>query len=429
MTVSSLRHWRPLLLLLCTVCPVLAGAAPAPAPELLADGTELVVVSHPEAATASLRLVVRAGASRDPSGKEGLAHLLEHLVFHGSHDLPGAALRSRVEAAGGTLNAFTSAQSTVYALDAPRHAFLPLARDVLRMVTSPTLPGGKWLERERGIVKTESLYHFTRGRLGSQVEEALFQEVSLEHAIIGTPESRERITREDVVDFYRRHYVTSNISLVLTGAVDAQAARQLVEEGYRLPPALPEEAVAPSSQRATYPAVQQTRASATFVTLGYPIEREDRNTCRAVADLLQLRLLNEVHVKEPIVSSMQVLCLNLRGNDLLLAFAYTRSIEGSRLPYLMQETFDALATRPPSAAERKLLAKRWQRAAGFQLVDEAALADAVAARAAEPREEGLTDLGFLQPPRVPTASELKSFVRRHFLEERAVKITSTPLEG
>ncbi|NTX02889.1 pitrilysin family protein [Myxococcus sp. CA040A] len=428
--MSFLRSW---LLLCCALGSTLALAAAPIAPlfhaELLQDGTELVVLSRPESATASLRLVVRSGSSRDPSGKEGLAHLLEHLVFQGSQDVPGKTLRASIDTAGGTLNAFTSARSTVYALDTPGTGFLPLARDVLRMVTSPTLPGGKRLERELGIITTEGRYHFSRQSLASQVEEAMFQDITLEGALIGTPATRARITREDLQEYYARNYVTSNVSLVFTGAVSVEQARALVEEAYRLPPALPEEAVAPAMQSAQYPVVQQTRAHVTFVTLGYPVPHEERATCRAVASLLQLRLLQQVHVEEPIVSAMRVLCLNLRGNDLLLAFAYTRSIEGSRLPYLMQETFDALAKKPPSAAERKLLEKRGQRTSERWREAGPEVADAVASQAAEPRLESLTDLGFLQPPPIPTSAQLKDFARRHFVEEQAVRITSSPLEG
>lgn len=395
--------------------------------EVLADGTELLMASRPGADTASLRVVVRSGASHDPPGKEGLAHLVEHLVFHGSQDLPGPEFRTRVAAAGGRLNAHTVSQATVYMLDAPAGAFAPLARDFLRMVTSPMLPGGKRLERELGIIRTESTYHFRGSALGSQIEGSLFSSVSAAYALIGSENSRGRITREDVLKFYTSEYLTSNISLVFTGAVGVDDARRLVDEGYRLAPALPEERVAPALEKALFPVEQETRAATTFVTLGYALAREARGTCRAVAALLQLRLLLTVHVKEPIVSDVVVRCLSLRGNDLLLAFAYTRSLDGSRLPSLMQETFDALAKHPPGDAEQKLLASRGGRGLASLANAGPPLADALAAEASEPRQDGGTDLGFLQPPPRLTPGVLKDFVRQHFLEERSVRIVSTPL--
>ncbi|WP_375754290.1 M16 family metallopeptidase [Corallococcus exercitus] len=430
---------RPVLLglLLLTASPGFAasrGQAPSPpaaalavTSEVLVDGTELLVVPQPASDTASLRVVVRSGASHDPPGKEGLAHLVEHLVFHGSQDLPGLELRARVEAAGGTLNAHTVSHATVYMLDAPAAAFVPLARDMLRMVTSPMLPGGKRLERELGIIQTESTYHFKDSLLGSQIEGALFSSVSAAYALIGSRNSRGRIAREDVLKFYASEYLTSNISLVFTGAVAEAEARRLVDEGYRLAPALAEERVAPALEAAVFPVEQETRAANTFVTLGYSLPHEARATCRAVAALLELRLLLAVHVKEPIVSGVEVRCLNLRGNDLLLAFAYTRSLDGSLLPSLMQETFDSLAKRPPAAAEQKLLAQRGRREVDGLSSAGPALADALASEAAEPRQEGGTDLGFLRPPPPLTPAVLKDFVRRHFVEERSVRIVSTPL--
>ncbi|MHA7633713.1 M16 family metallopeptidase [Corallococcus sp. M7] len=404
-----------------------AAAAPAVTSERLVDGTELLLVPQPTSDTASLRVVVRSGASHDPPGKEGLAHLVEHLVFHGSHDLAGPELRARVEAAGGVLNAHTMSNATVYMLDAPASAFGPLARDVLRMVTSPMLPGGKRLDRELGIIQTESTYHFKDSLLGSQIEGALFSSVSAAYALIGSRNSRGRITREDVLKFYASEYLTSNVSLVFTGAVGGEEARRLVDEGYRLAPALAEERVAPALEEAVFPVEQETRADTTFVTLGYALPREARATCRTVAALLELRLLLAVHVKEPIVSGVDVRCLTLRGNDLLLAFAYTRSLDGSLLPSRMQETFESLAKRPPAAAEQKLLAQRGRREVDGLSNAGPALADALAAEAAEPRREGGTDLGFLQPPPPLTSAVLKDFVRRYFVEERSVRIVSTPL--
>ncbi|RKH95672.1 insulinase family protein [Corallococcus sp. AB038B] len=173
---------------------------------MLLDGTELLLVPQP----ASLRVVVRSGASHDPPGKEGLAHLVEHLVFHGSQDLAGPELRARVEAAGSMLNAHTMSNATVYMLDAPASAFVPLARDMLRMVTSPMLPGGKRLERELGIIQTESTYHFKDSLLGSQIEGALFSSMSAASAHArGDQGLRSPVLRGGALRAHREHAALS----------------------------------------------------------------------------------------------------------------------------------------------------------------------------------------------------------------------------
>lgn len=397
--------------------------------EQLADGTELLVVARPGAPLASFRFVVRSGATNDPTGKAGLAHVLEHLVFQGSQDVAGPEFLARAHAMGGIVNAHTSAQSTIYALDAPREAFLPLVKDFLRIITSPQLPGGELLSRELGIIQMENLYHPPHAGLLRFVEEALFQGAAVEASIIGTRESRERIKREDLIEFFNNHYVTSNVSIVFSGDVTAQDARAAVDAAYRLPPALPEEKVAPRFQRADYPIVSSTRAPSMLMVFGYPVERGDRQVCRSVADLLRLRLLLSLHVREPLVSSLQVECLSLRGNDLLLAFASTPTLEDTELPMMLAAAFQELAKRPPTAAERKLLARRGERRAQLLAASGTALADVLAAAAAEPRAEGLTDLELLDAPPSLTPAQVKDLVRRNFREEREVRITFSPFEG
>src|SRR5438045_3817163 len=81
----------------------------------LEDGVQIVQVKPLAGATmASLRVVVRAGGLQDPPGKSGLAHLLEHLIFHGTYDTPEGGLWDAARAAGADVNAYTSSDLTVY---------------------------------------------------------------------------------------------------------------------------------------------------------------------------------------------------------------------------------------------------------------------------------------------------------------------------
>ncbi|XXF75440.1 insulinase family protein [Myxococcaceae bacterium GXIMD 01537] len=395
---------------------------------VLADQTELIVVPRPGVPLSSFRLVVRTGGKRDPASKAGLAHVLEHMLFQRSQDVVGTDFRERVRAVGGSVNAYTSALATTYTLDAPREAFAPLVKDYLKLITSPQFPGGAVLERELGIIQMENVYHPPRAGLARLVESALFAGADSEASIIGTRESRDRITREDLLEFFNRYYVTSNISVVFTGDVTEAQAREMLAGGYRLPPAEPEERVQPLLQTAAFPIQQSTRAPKLFLVFGYPLEAADRPACRTVADLLRLRLLLAVHVREPLVSSLNVDCLRLRGNELLLAFAYAPSEDASELPAQLAEAFKTLGKSPPTAAERKLLATRGERLAALTNAAGPLLADTVADAAAQPRAGASTNLDFLQAPPALTPAEWKELVRRNFHEEREVRITFTPFE-
>ena len=122
--------------------------------EKLKDGTTLVY-AHVAGRDVAVRFVVRAGGEDDPPGKAGLAHILEHLVFHGTYDAPEGVMFERAWGAGGSLNAFTTDLATVFVLDVPTSSFASLTPSFLAMVTSPALPFAQF-DREKGVVGAEA---------------------------------------------------------------------------------------------------------------------------------------------------------------------------------------------------------------------------------------------------------------------------------
>jgi zinc protease len=101
----------------------------------LANGLQLLteVDGDPLAPLVSVVAVVEGGSSQDPPGKEGLAHLVEHLAYR-APDAGGVSRRVRLQRLGVEANAFVDADSTVYHATMTRRtleSFLPLAIEQL----------------------------------------------------------------------------------------------------------------------------------------------------------------------------------------------------------------------------------------------------------------------------------------------------------
>ena len=80
----------------------------------LANGLTLIVKPDRRAPTAVHMLWVRVGSMDEVDGTSGVAHVLEHMMFKGTHELKPGEFSRRVAALGGRENAFTTRDATGY---------------------------------------------------------------------------------------------------------------------------------------------------------------------------------------------------------------------------------------------------------------------------------------------------------------------------
>lgn len=394
--------------------------------EVRPDGMELLVLPMPGAHTVSLRYVVRAGSALDPPDKLGMAHLLEHMVLR-RRGPDGLDLMEAARAAGVTLNGFTSRDRTVFVLDAPAEAFPGIAERLLRAVTGPEFQEAE-VDREIAVVGRESEYQDEDGGAIQLVSDALFRAGPPPGAILGTGVSRGQISPADLAAFYQARYSTSATSVVVAGGTTAEQVRSLLARAVLLPPVLEAERPAPASAEPILPVNERLRAPFITVALGYRLEEADRSGCRPLAELLERRLSLELILEQPQLDAISVHCLRLQGTDFVLAFGYTPTIDATEVPAAMQRVFREIATRPPTAQERRSIEQRMSRENDRTLADPSSLADHVAHAAAERRTEGGAALGDLGARVFPQAA-VRELARKRFLPERKVLIILSPFEG
>lgn len=357
------------------------------------DGLTLVVQGVPRATTSSLRMVVRAGGALDPPGKAGVAHLLEHVLVQQGD--AGPAMFREVRAAGGELNAHTSRSWTTFELDAPAGRFPALAERYLRLVTGPTWDAVD-LRTERAVVDRESAL---RGEEeASMLDAALFPAPVQTGPLIGSEQSRKGLTLEDAQGFFLAQYLPGRTTLIMTGAITLDEAVALVDRAYLVPP-LPASTIAPP-EPLSLPVVQSVPSLLTASAQGYVLDPRDRDVCGDLAAVLELRLVLAVREGGPHVSEVGASCVQLRGHDLLVAFAYTSTLDAPELPADIGAVFAGLARSPPGAqelarAERRRMRQR-DRIGADPVQLAVTLAMHVAHLGAEHLEEALP--GTVHPP-------------------------------
>jgi zinc protease len=387
------------------------------------DGLELVVQPVPGAETTSLRVLVRAGGSDDPRMRSGLAHVVEHLLHQHGDGKEGTPLHRDAREAGAILNAHTSADFTTFELDAPRDRFAPLAERYLRMITSPDWADMN-LGRELGVVRTEADYQ-GGGSLIGLVDMALFPSPASQGGpLLGTEESRTDLELRDASRFFEVHYAPDRTTVILAGSVTAEEGRGLVERAYLVPPVRGGPRAA--AERPILPIEQRAAAWITFSALGYALDPADAPVCREVAALIELRLIRAVRESGPRVSEVSASCLRLRGNDLLLAFAFTSTFDAPELPAEIEAVFQGIGRAPPGAIERARVDTRLARGRERAQQDPPELAQRIALHVSA--RGGAQALNQLLPQRLPSTGRLQDLARRSFVPARQVNLHYAPMQ-
>lgn len=181
----------------------------------------------------ALQLWVRAGSADEAPEDAGLAHVHEHMLFKGTARRPPGRIARDVESRGGTINAWTSFDETVYHLVlASRH--LDDGLDVLADAVREASFDPAELGREIEVIAEEirRANDLPSRRTYRALYELAYQRHPYRRPVIGTEASVRAFTRERVLDYYRRHYVPQRLTLIAAGDFDAESVRPLVERRF-----------------------------------------------------------------------------------------------------------------------------------------------------------------------------------------------------
>lgn len=219
----------------------------------LPNGLRVAFVESRRAPVVAQYLFYSAGGGEDPAGRSGTAHFLEHMMFKGSPNVPSGAISRIVAREGGNDNAFTSRDVTAYYQQVEASRLDLILRLESDRFADALLPADE-LESERQVVLEER-----RSRTDSSPR-ALFQEAlaaalwgpqnTQGRPIIGWEDEIRAITRDDLMAFYRGHYMPSNAILCIAGDVREAELRRIVEQRYGGVAARP----APARNRTPMPA-------------------------------------------------------------------------------------------------------------------------------------------------------------------------------
>ncbi len=199
----------------------------------LDNGLDVILAPKETAPVVACSVWVGVGSADETPKQAGLAHVHEHMLFKGTDRRGVGEIAHDIESAGGRINAFTSFDQTCYYVVLSSR-FFDDALDILADAIGHSSFDADELERELEVIQEEiKRSEDNPSRVSSRM---LFETAFSTHPyrlpVIGTSESVDSFERQDVVDFYRQHYVPDNLSLVVAGDFDIDEAKQRIERHF-----------------------------------------------------------------------------------------------------------------------------------------------------------------------------------------------------
>ncbi len=199
----------------------------------LDNGLRIVTDTMPDSESVVAGVWVGVGTRHEPWRANGIAHLVEHMMFKGTKTRSAYALSSAIENTGGELNAHTSREATAYyarVLPEDTETAVDIIADMLRH----SVFLAKELDRERLVVIQEI------GRDLDSPEDYTFDLMhklalpnqKIGRSILGTADVIAKLPRESLIDYVSKYYVGSNMVLAAAGKITHQQFLKMVKKRF-----------------------------------------------------------------------------------------------------------------------------------------------------------------------------------------------------
>ncbi len=176
-------------------------------------------------------ILINAGSRDEPAGKDGLAHLIEHLLFKRTERRSTNQILNRLELIGADLNAYTTKEYTCIHASFLKQ-YLERALDLFEDLTfHSTFPADE-LIKEKGVILDEIASYLDQPEEAIQddFEELIFKNHALGRNILGTPETVNHLQQSDIHQFIKSNYRTDEIVVGIIGAYEFKKVIAVAEK-------------------------------------------------------------------------------------------------------------------------------------------------------------------------------------------------------
>jgi predicted Zn-dependent peptidase len=199
---------------------------------VLANGLRVLLAEMPETRSVSITLYVGVGSRAETRATAGTSHFIEHMLFKGTAKRPTAAdISYAVEGLGGSVNASTDREVTVFSSRVPARHYLVALDVVADMIRAPLLRDTDVASERNVIVEEIRMYRDQpQDRVHTLIDELLYPAHPLGWEIAGREAVIRALTANDLRRFMEAGYAPERMVLAIAGRLDASEALRAVED-------------------------------------------------------------------------------------------------------------------------------------------------------------------------------------------------------
>ncbi len=186
-------------------------------------GLRVVLEQIPYVQSVTAGVWVRAGCVDEDDSCRGISHFIEHMMFKGTGSRTARQIASDADALGAQMNAFTSKESTCYYIKSLTSNVDKACEIIIDMLTDSKFDPAE-MAKEKQVVKEEikMVEDTPEDDVQDMLYDVLFKGEALSNSILGTPESLDAITQDDIRNYIAREYTLDNIVVSVAGNFDAE---------------------------------------------------------------------------------------------------------------------------------------------------------------------------------------------------------------
>lgn len=194
---------------------------------VLDNGTRVISEHIPSVRSVSISVWIHVGSRDEAADLNGISHFIEHMHFKRTRKRTSFQIALSLEALGGSINAFTSRETTCYYARV-LHQHLPQAMDILGDILNNSTFAPADIKKEKLVIAEEikdvadNPSEYVYDLFMSQV----WKSYALGQPIMGKSENVKALTRPAVLRYIKDHYCSPNVIIAAAGYV---SHRQLVE--------------------------------------------------------------------------------------------------------------------------------------------------------------------------------------------------------
>jgi zinc protease len=201
---------------------------------ILENGLTVLILKRDFVPKVSMQLWYNVGSKHEKDENRGIAHMIEHMIFKGTKNLPEGAIDKIVYELSGSCNAFTSFDYTGYIFDMPSANYKHIIK-IMADCMQNALFDQECLNSELKAVFQE-LRMYRDSNITSMAElsmKSLFPDHPYSNPIIGYKDRIWNFNSKQLKDFYKKYYHPKNAVLVIVGDVDEKDCIDCINENFK----------------------------------------------------------------------------------------------------------------------------------------------------------------------------------------------------